>query len=113
VEGAVDRGNPANNARRNAYIVVEHPGRRFLCHVYVRQGSAAVKVGQRVKAGDVLGRLDHAGANGNARSARSSEDQDGNHGPDIGATSTRLCLVSSGQFFRLPPPEESGIQGIL
>jgi Peptidase family M23 len=57
-----NQANPANNPRRNACILVEHAGRRFSSYFHVRRGSAAVKVGQRVKAGDVLGRVGNAGA---------------------------------------------------
>jgi hypothetical protein len=53
--------NPANPTQRNARIVVEHAGRRVSVYAHVRQGGAAVKVGARVKAGDVLGRVGNAG----------------------------------------------------
>jgi hypothetical protein len=53
--------NPANSPRRNSRIVVEHPNRRFSVYVHLRQGSATVKAGQQVKAGDRLGRVGNAG----------------------------------------------------
>ncbi len=55
------RANPANNPRRNSAIVVEHAGRSFSIYSHPRRGSAAVKVGQTVKAGDVLARVGNAG----------------------------------------------------
>ena len=56
------RANPANKAGRNACVLVEHAGNHFSGYYHLRQGSATVKVGQRVKAGDVLGRVGNAGA---------------------------------------------------
>jgi Peptidase family M23 len=53
--------NPANNPRRNSSIVVEHAGGNFSLYSHVRKGGAATKVGQSVKAGDVLGRVGNAG----------------------------------------------------
>lgn len=55
------KANPANKAGRNACVLVEHAGNRFSGYYHLRQGSATVKVGQRVKAGDVLGRVGNAG----------------------------------------------------
>ena len=56
------KANPANAPVRNACILVEHAGNHFSAYYHVRAGSAAVKVGQRVKAGDLLGRVGNAGA---------------------------------------------------
>lgn len=56
------RANPANNPSRNACVVVEHAGNHFSIYVHVRKGSATVKVGQTVKAGDVVGRVGNAGS---------------------------------------------------
>jgi len=53
--------NPANTPMRNSSIVVEHAGGAFSIYNHPRQGSAAVRVGQTVKAGDVLGRVGNAG----------------------------------------------------
>ena len=53
--------NPANTPTRNSSIVVKHPGGSFSIYNHPRRGSAAVKVGQTVKAGDVLGRVGNAG----------------------------------------------------
>ena len=55
------KANPANTPRRNSSIVVEHAGRSFSIYSHPRRGSAAVKVGQTVKAGDVLARVGNAG----------------------------------------------------
>jgi hypothetical protein len=56
------KANPANEPVRNACIWVEHPGNHFSTYYHLRKGSATVKVGQRVKAGDLLGRVGNAGA---------------------------------------------------
>ncbi len=56
------KANPANVPVRNACILVEHPGNHFSEYYHVRRGSSVVKVGQRVKAGDPLGRVGNAGA---------------------------------------------------
>lgn len=56
-----NRPNPANKSQRNAMVVVEHAGRGFSGYIHVRQGSAVVKPGQSVKAGDVLAKLGNAG----------------------------------------------------
>src|SRR5262249_13231168 len=56
--------NPANNPRRNARIVVMHSGRprpSYSIYVHVRQGSALVRAGQRVRAGQQLASLGNAG----------------------------------------------------
>ncbi len=53
--------NPANNPRRNASIVLEHAGGGYSVYNHVQKGTARVKVGQRVKAGDVIGRVGNAG----------------------------------------------------
>jgi len=53
--------NPANTPTRNSSIVVKHAGGSFSIYNHPRRGSAAVKVGQTVKAGDVLGRVGNAG----------------------------------------------------
>ena len=55
------RANPANKDGRNACVLVEHAGNHFSGYYHLRKGSATVKVGQRVKAGDVLGRVGNAG----------------------------------------------------
>ncbi|HEY2156537.1 MAG TPA: M23 family metallopeptidase, partial [Isosphaeraceae bacterium] len=47
---------------RNSCVVVEHAGTHFSIYTHVRKGSAIVKVGQAVKAGDVLGRVGNAGS---------------------------------------------------
>ena len=54
--------NPANVGVRNSRILVEHAGSRLSCYYHVRQGSAKVKVGQHVKAGQVLAHLGNAGS---------------------------------------------------
>ena len=56
------RGNRANADTRNSCIAVEHEGQTVAAYFHVRQGSAAVKAGQRVRAGQVLGRVGNAGA---------------------------------------------------
>jgi hypothetical protein len=53
--------NPANSPPRNGGIVVEHSGNHFSAYYHVRQGSAVVKVGQTVKAGDLLARVGNSG----------------------------------------------------
>jgi hypothetical protein len=55
------RENPANEPRRNARVILAHSGNRFSGYVHVRQGSAALKPGQKVRAGDLLGRVGNAG----------------------------------------------------
>jgi hypothetical protein len=55
------KANPANTPIRNSSIVVEHSGGAYSIYNHPRQGSAIVKVGQMVKAGDVLGRVGNAG----------------------------------------------------
>lgn len=55
------KANPANEPARNACVWVEHAGNRFSSYYHLRKGSATVKVGQRVKAGDILGRVGNAG----------------------------------------------------
>jgi hypothetical protein len=55
------KANPANRPARNACVWVEHAGGHFSCYYHLRKGSATVKVGQMVKAGDVLGRVGNAG----------------------------------------------------
>lgn len=54
--------NPKNEPVRNSCVLVEHAGGHFSGYYHLRQGSATVKVGQSVKAGDVLGRVGNAGA---------------------------------------------------
>ncbi len=54
--------NPANVGVKNNCIFVEHAGQRRSCYYHMRQGSATVKVGQNVKAGQVLARLGNAGS---------------------------------------------------
>ncbi len=56
------KANPANKPVRNACVLVEHAGDHFSGYYHLRKGSATVKVGQRVKAGDVLGRVGNAGS---------------------------------------------------
>jgi hypothetical protein len=56
------RANPANKPARNSCVVVEHAGNHFSIYTHVRKGGATVKVGQAVKAGDVLGRVGNAGS---------------------------------------------------
>jgi Peptidase family M23 len=53
--------NPANRTRTNSRIVVEHPGKKYSLYVHVSRGTAAVKVGAKVKAGQLLGRVGNAG----------------------------------------------------
>ena len=55
------RTNPANSSQRNSRVVVEHPDGRYSLYVHLRQGGAAVRAGDQVKAGDVLGRVGNAG----------------------------------------------------
>jgi murein DD-endopeptidase MepM/ murein hydrolase activator NlpD len=55
------KANPTNTPIRNSSIVVEHSGGAYSIYNHPRQGSAIVKVGQMVKAGDVLGRVGNAG----------------------------------------------------
>jgi murein DD-endopeptidase MepM/ murein hydrolase activator NlpD len=47
--------------RRNARIVLRHGADRFTAYIHVRKGSAVVKVGQEVQAGEVLARVGNAG----------------------------------------------------
>jgi murein DD-endopeptidase MepM/ murein hydrolase activator NlpD len=56
------KSNPANEPVRNSCVLVEHAGNCFSEYYHVRKGGAAVKVGQQVKAGDLLGRVGNAGA---------------------------------------------------
>jgi hypothetical protein len=56
-----NRENPANNPKRNSHVIVQHPGNRFSIYSHLRQGSAVVRVGQQVKAGERLGRVGNAG----------------------------------------------------
>lgn len=53
--------NPANKPLRNSHIVVEHADGAFSIYTHVREQGAVVKVGQSVKAGDMLGRVGNAG----------------------------------------------------
>jgi hypothetical protein len=53
--------NPANKPRRNSSILLGHAGGGFSLYNHARQGSATVKVGQKVKAGEVIGRVGNAG----------------------------------------------------
>jgi hypothetical protein len=53
--------NPANRAGTNSRIVVEHPGKRYSIYLHVSRGTAAVKIGEKVKAGQLLGRVGNAG----------------------------------------------------
>jgi len=53
--------NPARPPARNGEIVIEHPGSKFSFYGHVKQGSATVKVGRKVKAGDILARIGNAG----------------------------------------------------
>lgn len=53
--------NPANASRRNARVVIGHGDDRYTIYAHLRQGSAVVKVGQHVAAGDPLGRVGNAG----------------------------------------------------
>jgi hypothetical protein len=56
------KANPANSPQRNSCVVVEHAGNHVSIYTHVRKGGATVKVGQAVKAGDVLGRVGNAGS---------------------------------------------------
>ncbi len=56
-----NKPNPANKDGRNSWVVVEHSGRKYSLYSHVSQGTATVKLGQRVKAGEILGRLGNAG----------------------------------------------------
>ena len=53
--------NPANNPRRNSYVILAHAGGVFTLYSHPRQGSALVKVGDRVEAGQMLARVGNAG----------------------------------------------------
>jgi hypothetical protein len=53
--------NPDNKDRRNNQLVLQHAPGRFTVYSYLRQGSAKVKRGQAVKAGDPLGAVGNAG----------------------------------------------------
>lgn len=53
--------NPANEDKINSRIVIRHTPTDFSIYVHVRQGSAMVKKGQNVKAGELLGRVGNAG----------------------------------------------------
>ena len=50
-----------NSPTGNSSIVVEHPGHSVSIYAHVRKGSATVKVGQAVRAGDLIGRVGNAG----------------------------------------------------
>ena len=54
--------NPANVGTRNNSIWIEHAGQRLSSYYHMRQGSATVKVGQHVKAGQVIARVGNAGS---------------------------------------------------
>jgi hypothetical protein len=54
--------NPASKSLPSGCIWVEHADHHFSMYYHVKNGSATVKVGQRVKAGDVLARVGNAGA---------------------------------------------------
>jgi hypothetical protein len=56
-----DAANPANNPTRNAFVLIDHGDGRFTYYAHVRQGSALVKVGQQVAAGDPLAAVGNAG----------------------------------------------------
>jgi Peptidase family M23 len=56
------KANPANVGMRNNRILVEHAGGLISTYYHVRQGSAKVKFGQPVKAGQVLAHLGNAGS---------------------------------------------------
>lgn len=59
-----NNGNVYNKATGQNWIVVEHLlGKRSL-YVHIRQNSATVAVGQKVKAGDMLARVGNAGSSG-------------------------------------------------
>ena len=55
------KANPANKAGRNSSIVIEHSGKRSSMYGHISQGTAVVKVGQKVKAGQSLARVGNAG----------------------------------------------------
>jgi hypothetical protein len=47
--------------RRNARVVLRHAEDRFTVYMHIRKGSAVLKVGQEVKAGELLARVGNAG----------------------------------------------------
>jgi hypothetical protein len=53
--------NPGGRWGRNARIVLNHGQDRFTVYAHLRKGSAVVRAGQEVKAGDVIGRVGNAG----------------------------------------------------
>jgi murein DD-endopeptidase MepM/ murein hydrolase activator NlpD len=53
--------NPGGRWGRNARIVLRHGQDRFTVYLHLRKGSAVVRAGQEVKAGDVIGRVGNAG----------------------------------------------------
>jgi hypothetical protein len=54
--GSADPAHPAGN-----YVVVRHRPRLFSVYAHMRQGSAAVAVGEAVEAGGLLGRVGNSG----------------------------------------------------
>ncbi len=55
-------GLKANTESNNNRVLVEHAGKRASCYYHIRQGSAKVKLGQAVRAGQVLAHLGNAGS---------------------------------------------------
>jgi peptidase M23-like protein len=53
--------NPANEPRRNSHVLLKHEGDVFTLYVHVRQGSATVKAGDRMAAGQEIARVGNAG----------------------------------------------------
>jgi murein DD-endopeptidase MepM/ murein hydrolase activator NlpD len=56
-----DSPNPANSPVRNARIILTHDGGRFSLYAHVQKGTAAVKRGDAINAGQLLGRIGNAG----------------------------------------------------
>jgi hypothetical protein len=56
-----NQDNPANNPKRNSFILLDHGGGIFTIYSHIREASAQVNVGQQVSAGDTLAALGNAG----------------------------------------------------
>jgi hypothetical protein len=53
--------NNANSARQNNLIVIKHSNNRYSVYAHARHGSAQVKAGDHVKAGDLIAHVGNAG----------------------------------------------------